>query len=338
MNSASRSLAVLGFTLAILNPLPHREVMAADGAEVVAFYGYDDCIRLSNDEVRVTLCPAAGGRVLEYSSHGTNVLYLPEGDEGWRYTPDKRRGPMNAGRFDIGPEQMVNRGPLLWMGPWIGAITGDREAKLTSQVDPQSGVRLTRTFRLAKDSSHLICTQTIDNVSAEPVSLCHWSRTFAVGNGIALVPRTPLGRFPNGYVMYTDGKTIAMKPEDTNIKVTESDIVIKAAPKFPKLGFDSHQGWLAYSAPTDQLFVKRFRTYRDRAYNEVAGLTISVWYPAGRDMVELEPIGPAEDLAPGENASFTEEWWLLDHPFPSDGELDVPRIHQIVESSTSAAK
>ena len=36
--------------------------------------------------------------------------------------------------------------------------------------------------------------------------------------------------------------------------------------------------------------------------------------------VELEPIGPRERLKPGESASFTEEWLLLPHPFPKDGE------------------
>ena len=67
------------------------------------------------------------------------MLYLPEGDEGWRYSPESGRGPMHAGRFDIGPEKVVRRGNILWMGPWKGEITGDRSAKLTSEYDPESG-------------------------------------------------------------------------------------------------------------------------------------------------------------------------------------------------------
>ena len=305
-----------------------------DGAEVVSYYGYDDCIRLANGRTTVTLCPAAGGRVLQYALDGTNVLFLPPGDEGWSYAAQGKPGRMNAGRFDIGPEKMVRRGPLLWMGKWTGEVTGPFKAELTSPVDPESGVQLVRTFELAPDSSHLKCTQTIDNVSSSRVSLCHWSRTFAVGGGIAVVPRSPLGRFPHGYVMYSDGNNIGIRPEDPNILVTESDVVIKAAPKFPKLGFDSMTGWLAYAAPTDQLFVKRFRTYPDRAYNEVAGLTISVWYPKEGGMVELEPIGPADNLAPGQKASFTEEWWLLPYSFPHDAELDLAELRAVIEQRT----
>lgn len=311
-----------------------RPCGAADGAEVVAYYGYEDCIRLSNDKVSVVICPAAGGRVLEYSRGGTNVLYLPPGDEGWKWDGATRQGPMNAGRFDIGPEKMVRRGQVLWMGEWVGEITGDRAARITSQYDPTSGARLIRDFTLDASSSRLVCTQTIVNESDSPVSLCHWSRTFAIGGGIAVVPRTPLGRFPSGYTMYGSKGEIFLQPEDTNIRVTDNAVVISAAPQFPKLGFDSHAGWLAYLAPTNQVFVKRFRTYPDRAYNEFAALTVSVWYPQN-EMVELEPIGPAEHLQPGQRASFTEEWWLLDHPFPGpSAEVDFGEIQALVDQQT----
>ncbi len=57
--------------------------------------------------------------------------------------------------------------------------------------------------------------------------------------------------------------------------------------------------------------MKRFPVDAKRAYNEVAGLTISVWYPDDA-MVELEPIGPAEHLEPGQSASFTETWNFVD--------------------------
>ena len=304
------------------------------GARIVSFYGYDDCIELSNATVRVVLCPAAGGRVLEYALDGTNVLYLPEGNEGWRMTKEDKRGRMDAGRFDIGPEKMVRRGKVLWMGPWNGEVIGDRKARMTSQYDPESGVRLIREFELEEDGSRLLCTQTIRNESDRRVDLCHWSRTFAVGGGVAVVPRSPRGRFPKGVVMYESGASLTIDPEDPNIQVTNDAVMIPGPPEFPKLGFDSHAGWLAYLAPTDQLFVKRFRTYPNRAYSEFAGLTISVWYPKG-EMVELEPIGPAEDLRPGQSASFTEEWWLLNQPFPDDPrELRFGVIDDLVEKHT----
>ncbi len=304
------------------------------GATIVNYFGYDDCIELNNDNTRVILCPGAGGRILEYSTDGKNVLYLPPGSEGWRQTAENERGKMHAGRFDIGPEKMVKRGRILWQGTWQGELTGDRSARLTSEFDKESGARLTRDFRLDANSSRLICTQTIANESNEPVSLCHWSRTFAVGGGIAVVPRSPRGRFPNGFVLYQEGTSITIDAEDPKIQISDEAVVVTGPPSSPKLGFDSHAGWLAYLAPTDQLFIKRYRTFPKRAYNEFASLTASVWYPNG-DMVELEPIGPAENLRPGEKASFTEEWWLMQHRFPTDlQDFDFTAIKRKVQQNS----
>ncbi len=290
------------------------------GAGVVKFYGYEDCLRLENGSTRVTLCPAAGGRVLEYTFMGKNALYLPPGGEGWTYEPSKKGGSMTAGRFDIGPEQTIPRHPQLWMGRWSGQITGPRCARLVRANVMPTGVQLTRDFTLDKDSSRLECKQTIRNVSKETKEYCHWSRTFALGGGMCVIPLTKPRRFPNGYVMYGPGPAINFRPEDPNIRMRDGFLEITAAPRFPKLGMETYAGWFAYLMKNDLMFVKRFPTYRDRVYNEVAGLTMSIWYP-DRPMCELEPIGPREKLAPGQSASFTETWWLLPHAFPKSGKL-----------------
>ena len=301
------------------------------GVRVVTFYGYDDCIRLENGSTQVTLCPAAGGRVLEYSWKGKNALYLPPGSEGWTCAPGKEDGAMTAGRFDIGPEQTIAKHPELWMGQWSGKLTGSRSARLVSPKDKPTGVQLIRDFTLDKNSSRLECKQTIKNVSTETQAYCHWSRTFALGGGICVIPLTRPSRFPNGYVMYGPGPAINFRPEDPNLRARDGFLEITAAPKFPKLGMDTYAGWFAYLMKTDLMFVKRFPTYPDRVYNEVAGLTLSIWYPDG-PMCELEPICPREKLAPGQSATFTETWWLLPHAYPEEGKpIDVKQVESQVE-------
>jgi hypothetical protein len=132
--------------------------------------------------------------------------------------------------------------------------------------------------------------------------------------------------------MYEEGGVINAKPEDPNIRLKDNALEIHPTPRKPKLGFDSYAGEIIYLAPNDLMFLKRFRTFPDRVYNEAAGLTISVWYP-DREMVELEPIGPRKRLAPGESASFTEEWWLAPYAFPTEGEaVDHARLKKTVGS------
>jgi hypothetical protein len=218
----------------------------------------------------------------------------------------------------------------LWAGEWTGEIVGDRHARLTSPDDDSTGTRLVRDFILDAKTSKLLCTQTIHNISQAATEWCHWSRTFAVGRGICLIPLTSPSRFPKNYVMYEEGSLINMSPEDPNIRVREGFLEILGAPRKPKLGFDSYAGVIAYLSPNDLLFVKRFKTYPERVYNEAAGLTVSVWYPNG-PMIELEPIGPRERLAPGESAGFTEEWWLTDMVFPKNATVDLTELKKTLD-------
>jgi len=43
------------------------------------------------------------------------------------------------------------------------------------------------------------------------------------------------------------------------------------------------------------------------------------WYPQATQVpaVELEPHGPRNIIKPGATASFTEDWYLVSHPFPA---------------------
>ncbi|MDA1232265.1 MAG: hypothetical protein O2856_15940, partial [Planctomycetota bacterium] len=252
---------------------------------------------------------------------GNNALFVSDGEKNWK---PGNKPESSAGRFDIGPELMIPPRPTLWNEAWTTDIIADRHARLTSADDPSTGVRLVRDFVLDEKTTQLNCTQTIHNVSRKPVEYCHWSRTFAVGRGICVIPLTMPSRFPKSYVMYEEGSLINFAPDDPNIRVRDGFLEILGTPRKPKLGMDSYAGEIAYLSPNDLLFVKRFKTYPDRVYNEAAGLTISIWYPDNA-MIELEPIGPRERLQPGEEASFTEEWFLSEMPFPKDRNVDMEK-------------
>jgi hypothetical protein len=118
--------------------------------------------------------------------------------------------------------------------------------------------------------------------------------------------------------------------------------------KHEKIGFDSTAGWLGYLSKEGQLLIKRFPVAPERPYGEMVvrtlnhtaldrphkssvlklvdmsmcagqGLTCCVFYYRDR-LVELEPIGPLETLAPGAEACFTETWSLFPFAFPDEGQ------------------
>jgi len=192
-------------------------------------------------------------------------------------------------------------------------------------------VQLIRDFVLDEHSTHLSVTQTIKNISDSEKHWGHWSRTFGTGGGIVLVPLTPESRFPDNYIMYGPGPVINYHPEDPNIRVRDNFLEVLTTPLRAKLGMDSQAGWFAYLDKNDLLWVKRYPVYSDRPYGELAGLTISIWYYQDQ-MCELEPIGPKENIQPGGEASFTEDWWLLPYSYPKDGsDLDLKAIDELVE-------
>lgn len=326
MKAATTSLLQISLLLAfaMLTPQLFGQDPPSPPSEVhlKSFRGQKDCLQLNNGATRVTL-GSRGGRVLEYSLNGADAMYLPADSQG-----------MDAGRFDIGPEQTIPPHPRLWSGPWTVEATGKLSARLTSVPDEPTGVQLVRDFELSPDSSTLTCKQTIKNVSERTVEYCHWSRTFAHGGGIVVVPTSKVSRFPYHYVMYAPAPLINFRPKDKHILVGRDHIQITGAPAFPKLGFDSQAGWIAYLMKNDLMFIKQFPVYPERVYNEVAGLTLSVWYP-NRPMCELEPIGPREKIAPGESASFTETWQLVQHPFPQTGKANFARVKAIVKATAT---
>ena len=311
-------------------------------ARKVPFHGYSQAIELTRGSTRVVLCPQVGGRVLEFSVDGHDAMFLDEAEKTWE--PGKAV-PVSAGRFDYGPELTVIPHSELWSGEWTGTITGSHSARLASPQDAAAGIALVRDFHLADSGKvvanrsapfHLVCKQTIHNISKEARELCHWGRSFSPAGGICIIP---LGdrpsRFPSKYALYEESAIINVRNSDDMIRERDGFLEILAPPRKPKLGFDATAGWLAYLMPNNLLFIKKFAMYPDRVYNEAAGLTMSVWYPVG-PRIELEPIGPRERLLPGESAEFTEDWWLIPFPFPQAGQqVDLRALEALVKSQTA---
>ena len=53
-----------------------------EGTAIITQYGFNNCIELKNNEVRVVLEPNIGGRVLVYELNGKNVLYRDSTQDG----------------------------------------------------------------------------------------------------------------------------------------------------------------------------------------------------------------------------------------------------------------
>ena len=280
-------------------------------------------VEIGTGEIKLVVDLEVGGRVMEYSKNGNNVIFVrPAGSNN--SDPD-------GGRCDFGPEKIVPPHPETWLGSWELVEKESDYIKIKSQIAKAAGVQLVREFKLDENASHLEFTQTIINVSDSVKRYCHWSRTFGEKNGICLAPLNPNSRFPKGYMVYTGNTKLDYSPEGgENERVRNGILEITGPPENPKFVTDSSEGWLAYLTQDNQLFIKKFAVFPDKVYGEMTGATVSLWYNQ-EGICEIEPIGPWEWIEPGKSISFTENWYLLDFDYPENKQVDLNEIREIIQ-------
>jgi hypothetical protein len=289
------------------------------------------CVAIDNGKVRVIADPLHGGRLIAYGPEGGNILQDNREHPEWLFPDNVHWTGPASGRFDIGPEETVPAHPVLWTGPWTADRPDPLRIRLTSPKDEASGLQLIRDFVLDRDSTRLRCTQTMRNITDKPLRRSYWGRSLVDRGGITVVPLNPESRFPHGYVTYSGWRTnqISLKPKDPSVTIRDGFAIVGPGLD-TKLGFDGTAGWIAHLSPSGVMFIKRYAVFPDRRYTGVAGLTASLWSD-GKSILEIEPLGPEEHLAPGESASFSEDWWLVPYPFPGTVEqVDALAVAMVV--------
>jgi hypothetical protein len=301
---------------------------------LIDLHGYKECIEICNGDSRVVLEPNCGGRILYYEYKGVNALYINPADDGYLLESGKSpAGPFSpcAGRCDIGPEMTTPPHPDLWMGNWIAVIQEDQSVEMTSMMDHETGVQLTRTVSLDEHFAKLKFTQSILNISETPKQYFHWSRTLCTGGGIALAPVNLNSRFPNGYITYGPGDVINYRPEcEPNVCILDGLLQIFGPSTTKKFAMDLSEGWLAYLTRDSLLFVKKFPVYPGRVYGELASNNMSFWYNEN-EMCEVEPMGPLEVIQSSYEASFTETWYLMEYDHPGKTAVKSSDIRKIID-------
>jgi hypothetical protein len=136
-------VCVFDAPLVIAQTAPSATQQTFAGVSNVKVFDYEGCIELKNETTCVVLGHHQGGRILKYELNGRNALYLAD-ESGWSADLLGVKRHLSAGRFDLGPEQLQARGDTLWQGPWTVEATGDRQATMTSLVDPKSGLQVAR--------------------------------------------------------------------------------------------------------------------------------------------------------------------------------------------------
>ena len=225
-------------------------------------------LEMTNGETQVTIAPALGGRIIQYTFRGHEFLY---------WNPALAGRVLSAEAEDIGTWTWQNYGgDKLWPAPqgWSGAgewpgpdkMIEDQvpfEAQVVSASGPEvrvdllgprmrnwSGLQFSRSLVLRDASARLDIVSTIRNVSAQPQTWSVWAVTqIAAGDAHGrartdlrvVAPLNPASVFPRGFeILYGQ----ANHPSFT-IDRAQGLFVATFTDRVGKAGLDSSGGWAA---------------------------------------------------------------------------------------------
>lgn len=285
----------------------------------IAYHGWDNCIELTNDAIRLIVTADVGPRILFCGfMDGDNLFYEN----------------MEQAGSTGGDSWKTYGGHRLWCSPEVLKTTyapdnfpvdmafSTRSASFIAPVE-RTGVQKTIEVSFPDGKDQVYIDHRITNQGDTEITLAPWALTVMRQGGMAIVPHNleHIQQFLPTHCIALWGYTNLSDPRWT---WGDSYIFLRQDPQAPapqKIGTVNKEGWAAYSV-ANQLFVKRFPFQPEATYPDYQ---CNFETYTNDQILELETLGPLQTLAPGETALHQEEWFLY---------RDVPPIidEQAVES------
>lgn len=276
-------------------------------------------IPLENDNLRLEIARSVGPRILGLSfKKGPNLLAELPGFTTLR--PDGKAYVFYGGhRLWLSPEDAILSYGLDDRPVEILPI--ENGLKITKPTEVDTGIEKTLQVVLPDQSPKVIITHQLKNCGSTPVKYAPWAITQFRTGGIAILPMkdADTGFLPNRNLVlwpYTD-------LGNRNIQLGRQYLMVNAAMESPfKVGFANPVGWLAYWLE-EILFVK-FAGYTPGAAYPDFGCSSE--YYCNDQFVELETLGPLQELKPGGSVQHVETWQLFHVPARPEKATDVQRL------------
>ncbi len=287
------------------------------GVRKIMYQGWKDSLVLESPDadVKVVVVPEVGGRIMEFSYDGNNIMWMSPDAPGRTLETHPKGFSSGGHQADIGPElrtPVIPKRTELFIGKYTGSTPRDLMVKVESEPHKATGVQLVREVVLDPINGELGVLQTIKNISATNVSYCVWDRTLCKGGGFVFFPLAKKSRFPAKWSVRgeAEGKYFydGINPQHENVKIIKNTLVAycKGAPS--KIGADSDAGWMAY-VKGNLLFIKYF-PYSSKGHYSDGGNSVEVYW--NENFAEIEPLSPERTILPGESYVFPEKWVLIE--------------------------
>ncbi|HET9434661.1 MAG TPA: hypothetical protein VFO37_12930 [Chitinophagaceae bacterium] len=273
----------------------------------IAFGGWQNCIKISNDEIELIVTSDIGPRIVRFGFiNKQNFFYLvPDhagktGGERWRI--------YGGHRLWIGPESMP--GSYNPDNAKVEFEVYDNGIKLMQRKESITGVVKEMEIRLAPHKNEVTVLHRLINQNLSDMELSVWPLTMLARGGRAIIPQEPFGE---GDDFLLPARSLALwqytKMNDPRWVWGEKYIQANQDPVFTseqKIGVTNKQGWAAYHL-NEELLIKKF-DFSPRAVYPDYGCNNEIYMNG--DFLEIETLSPLTKLVPGEPVEHTEHWLL----------------------------
>lgn len=277
--------------------------------EKVNYHGWNNCYRLSNDQIELILVADIGPRIIHFSRrNGENRFAVIHADLG-----------KNGGN-----KWRLYGGHRLWHAPEsmprtyypdnrpVEVLVLENGVHVRQSIESSTGIQKEMVIRLDADDEQVHVSHFLKNTNLWPVELAPWTLSVMAPGGVAILPLPERGSHESNLLptstialwAYTNladprwswGKQVILLRQETQ------------APSPLKIGLSEATDWLAY-AHHGELFIKKFDTFRGQNYPD-KNCASEVF--TNHEILELESLGPLTKLETGEVAQHNEHWWLLE--------------------------
>jgi hypothetical protein len=265
--------------------------------------GWRDCYVITNGEVEVVVVPQIA-RIMKYGiAGGKNMLWVNE-----ELTPEKApeaHAPepgewLNYGGYKLwpAPQRDWNWPPdwTLDRGPCTVEVTEEGALHLVGMASEKHGIRFDRQITLAPTGGRLDLVQTAVNVSGEPGTVSIWDVTQVNDDCVAFVPLGPGASY----------RTLEGDPLDEQWTRTGDMLLCKPAGRTGKVFISGPPPWLG-CRQGPLLFIKAFEMAEEPPPEPETPREV---YTGDSGYIELEIVGPAVRLEPGESTALNQVWTL----------------------------
>ena len=284
-------------------------------ASQIEYHGWKNAWSICNDAVRLIVLTDVGPRILFYGFiDGQNEFHevlehagLTEGDEFRSY---------GGHRLWVSPEvertYYPDNAPVL-ISQRKGAVVFTAAIESTP---PGTNLQKEIEINLDETGTHVTVIHRIFNRGDEATEMAPWALSAMAPGGKAILPfppKAPASKdrlLPQGVLAlwsYTDLTDPRWTIGSKYIQL-EHDASPTGRFKEQMSGIYNPSGWGAYFR-SGNLFVKRSKVQREASYPD-CGCNFEIYTEPG--FLELETLGPLQNLEPGQTVQHVEEWWLFD--------------------------